>query len=180
MPPTLSPEHKRFLDVFSFQYQFYNRASMIFVVDLTLDDVTIEDTRMFVHGKVGRRNLPHPLGWVWNQSKSKVTVQFSSSESLVITKWNPRKTQSAFGNSRPAYKLWVCGVHSPKTKGTNLHFIWVEKGRETLYSIPSLMKEIDFYTEERTDKEIALKDLYFLKDFIEPHLAIEFGWSSKS
>ena len=127
MPPTLSPEHKRLIEVFSFQYQFYNRSSMTFVVDLTVDDVTIEDTRMFVHGKIGRRNLPHSLGWVWNQSKSRKSAILSNNTNVDFYKLCTRKRDPGDNEFQsPGYKLWKFEIKKPNSE--QIVVLWCEKG----------------------------------------------------
>ena len=167
--PKLSPEHTRLLEVFNHYYSLYNQSTIVFASDLTIEDVTYEDSYLFVFGVLGRKSLPHPAEWIWNQSKSKHTIQIRDNLKINVTKWNPRKSKVSKGNIRPGYKLWICEIISHDTKGSHVNFLWVEKGKENT----SISSDINCYSYDLSfdeenysnffgDEETLLHDLFFL------------------
>merc|ERR1712224_318339 len=175
--PKLSPEHTRLLEVFNHYYSLYNQSTIVFASDLTIEDATYEDSYLFVFGVLGRKSLPHPAEWIWNQSKSKHTIQIRDNLKINVTKWNPRKSK---GNIRPSCKLWICEIISHDTKGSHVNFLWVEKGKEHT----SISSDINCYSYDLSfdeenysnffgDEETLLHDLFFLNEFIEPLSVIQ-------
>jgi len=197
----LSPEQERALGVFMSNYSSFYQATIIPVDDLTVDNVTIQNSVMYVVGRIGRKTLPHDPDWIWNQTKSKVTVNFAPREQVILAKLNPRKhSKSSSDSQHPSYKLWDCEIISDRTQGAQIHFLWVEKGKANAWSSPPLVKSPSSEKSEPPSIEITpsptptpasntvvspistsfdeidIRDLSFLKDFIEPQLASQFGW----
>lgn|ERR1712100_27502 len=197
----LSPEQERALDVFLSNYSSFYQATFIPIDNLTVDNVTIQNSVMYVIGRIGRKTLPHDPDWIWNQTKSKVTVNFAPNEQVILTKLNPRKhSKSSSDSQHPSYKLWDCEIISERTQGSQIHFLWVEKGKANAWSPAPLVKSPSSEKSEppsieitpsstpgspgntvvsprsTSSDEIDIRDLSFLKDFIEPQLASQFGW----
>ena len=178
----LTPEQRRVLEVFLKYFQSFHQSQVQVINDLSVDDVTIENSAWFVLGNIGRKSLPHDSDWIWNQSKPKVNIPINSTEHIIITKLNPRKyNKSTEETIRPKYKLWDCEIISPRfSKDTPIHFIWVEKGKPNPYG--SCLNDITFDTkwifeeDKNSSEDLHIQDFSFLKDFIEPHLALQFGW----
>lgn len=106
-------------------------------------------------------HLPFIEGGFWGQAKSKVITKFGDSD-LVIKKFAPRRRKEISQTiSLPKAKLWHFNY-----QGKN--FIWCEFFHEDLREAEACW----------LDKEL-LQNLDFLKDFISPDLALEFGWNKK-
>ena len=160
----LKPEHDRMVDVFLTNFAYFDSNEVCFIEDISVDDVITQNNSLFVMGKVGGKTLPHEPDWVWNQSKSKMKIVLNPYECVTLAKLNPRKhSKSRKDTVRPTYKLWDCNTFSPRTKGKEVHFLWVEKGKELNVS-------------SANNKDLNILDFSFLKDFVEPHIALQFGW----
>mmetsp|Transcript_51 Transcript_51/g.79 ORF Transcript_51/g.79 Transcript_51/m.79 type:complete len:180 (+) Transcript_51:233-772(+) len=165
----LTPEQRRAVTVFEDSYH-QALTSAIRLADLSMDHITVCDSRVFIRGKVCRKNLPHELHWVWHQSKSKETVITRVGE-IILTKLSPRKLAGV--EQCPSYKLWICEILNSVTP---LFFIWCEKGKPDIFSPPPMIKPKRTSPRREGGDPIAIEDLAFLRDFIDPTLARQFGW----
>ena len=165
----LTPEQRRAIAVFEANYQY--NGSAIRISNVCLDQITVTDSKQFVIGKLNLRDLPHESHWVWHQSNSKRCVQTKFGD-VIITKQTPRKLDRT--DRCPSYKLWMFEVvHSAGP----LYFIWCEKGKADIYASPPMARIRSPRQNNHQSDPIAVEDLAFLKDFIDPSLAIQFGWT---
>ena len=206
--PNLKPEHERMVNVFLSNFSCFDSYQATIIEHISIEDVVTHNNTLFVLGKVGRKTLPHEPAWVWNQSKSKTKIVLNPYEQIILAKLNPRKhSKSSAGSLRPPYKLWDCEIHSPRTKGKEIHFLWVEKGKESANSPVLFQQVFDFKNEvpncttewemrfnnfptsrkciqpkesvtesSAYNKDLNILDFSFLKDFVEPQIASQFGW----
>lgn len=173
----LTPEQDRALDVCINGLNNFNRAEIIPVSHLQIEQVSIENTKLFVDGRVNRKSLPHELGWLWNQTKSKVEVKVNDNERVIMAKFNPRKHPKSGIYSQPSYKLWVCQIIS-KTKSfdSQLNFLWVEKGKKDIFAPAPLVKKGAKTIQQ--SPELKLSDFSFLGEFVSPEVAFQLGWDT--
>merc|ERR1711879_212482 len=132
------------------------------------------NSQIFVRGRVNRKTLPHEKSWLWNQSKSKTVVPLNETESVTIAKFNPRKHPRTTIKSQPAYKLWVCQITSPNELYQNLHFLWIEKGKESEAAAPPLVKTVK--QPKKKSCTLKLSEFSFLREFMDPQVACQLGW----
>ena len=187
IPAQLTPEQERVLQVFQNHYATADlNNDVIPLNNVDVDQITVVDSKLFVEGKVSRKSLPHETDWVWNQTKSKVSVTLNEQESVVIAKLNPRKHSKSVG-THPSYKLWACEIQSPKTEGHVISMLWCEKGKETIWSAPPLVRPhrrrrttiSQPPSSTTTSNDLQLSDFAFLGRFVEPHIATQFGWTDE-
>ena len=130
------------------------------------------DLSMFVKGKtlfqnqhLTSKNIPKGPRWTWNQSRGKRVIDdFRENLQLTFFKLNTRIDYVKSNHPPdppPKYKIWIFNlIHTKNFK--EFSFFWCENGDDPV--------ELD---------ESLLADLCFLKDFIEPSLANEFGWTER-
>ena len=182
MTDKLTPEQERTLRVFNNNYPNLKHSEIFHVGDVNLDQITITNSKIFVEGKISRKTLPHETHWLWNQSKSKVVVTLNHHESVVITKFNPRRLPKSM-LAHPSFKLWACEINSPRVH-SQISLVWCEKGKETPWSPAPLVRSpvsppqpISSPSINQEDPDmVLLSDLSFLRDFIDPNVAVQFGW----
>jgi hypothetical protein len=172
----LTPEQSRAYRVFQESVPHYGE---LVVPHITLNHITVQNSRVFVKEKIARKSLPHENHWVWNQSKPQQCVEYSKEYSVIMYKLNPRKNAACNAQHRcPAYKLWVFilrPVQANSASSTPMNFLWCEKGKDTANS-PAPLVPLNTAIGRINPEEISLTELSFLKDFMDRDVATQFGW----
>jgi len=148
--------------------------------------------RAFSKRVILKENLPHESWWVWNQSNAKVERWLNENIKVTIQKFNPRK-RAGYREKKASYKLWLYSL-SNKSLEHQLSFVWCEKGVsnsslnfEAFEPFECSSMDVDMMDYDYTDAEISfldmlngedvtLQSLSFLKTFVSPKVAAEFGW----
>lgn len=194
---SISPEQQRALSVLHSNLKKWKELQR----DKEFDRKVLT-TNYVCFSTVAFKDLPRKNTWVWNQSNAKIKVQLTENCIVTFQKMNTRKRKDA--PKPPSHKLWVFTIDSisndlPK----KLFFIWCEKGVAKTFNLnyssaPSIIPggcrftvidhknselihssfERSHFTpsENRNSLELSVADLSFLKPFIEPTIAQEFGW----
>merc|ERR1712000_611028 len=113
----------------------------------TVDRLCVSDNMLFIENHLSTSDIPRSKGWLWNQSRAR---QSKSDQSGDI--------ELSF------FKLRVFNIKIGYSNNKVVSFVWCERGMDT-NSIPHC--DID---------NIDIKDLAFLKPFIEEVYAEELGW----
>ncbi len=105
------------------------------------------------------RKLPHPIGWVWNQSNGAVTLKISDERYVNFKKLSPRKKTTESGN--PNGKLWYYSIYDIEDNKLLGTIIWCENG-VSLYHNPyddnERKIERPLFTEEEYEALSSLPD----------------------
>jgi len=140
---------------------------------LTLETLTMTDSKIFIKEAVKTATLPKSCGWLWNQSRSRKTISLSEYQ-ICFYKLNTRTSKSS-PRSPPPYKLWVFNIRCGQEK---FSFLWCEKGEplsSPLYSLyPTHQTCVQEYSAELV--QVTLSELSFLRPFVSPITASSFGW----
>ena len=112
------------------------------------------------HQPFKKAKLPREEGWCWNQSNAKAAVMVEG-KLINFRKISPRKKSKS--GKAPFFKIWLYhSVHE------DLHFLWCEKGEDRA----GINTEIGRIFPHR----IELKNLAFLKPFMDEKIAVELNW----
>ena len=180
----LSPEQTRAITKLEFALPLVD----LFVIPRlpTVENLCVTDKILFIPDNLSTTDIPRAKHWLWNQSRARQQRSSESGDvSLSFYKLNTRAAKHSRGPS-PPYKMWVFNL---LRRGDNkvISFVWCEKGikdSEIKENIDFQMKlNMDFSMDLNMGIEmemdidfIDVKELAFLKPFIEEHYAEELGW----
>ena len=143
--------------------------------------------KAFSRKPILKESLPHESWWVWNQSNAKVERWLNENIKVTMQKFNPRK-RAGYREKKASYKLWLFCLTNKRMEH-QLSFLWCEKGVPSVNSFltvdtplffdsfdPCVIQaepEIQYMDIEDT---VTLDSLSFLKSFVDPNTAAQFGW----
>uniref|UniRef100_A0A7S4M7E7 Uncharacterized protein n=1 Tax=Vannella robusta TaxID=1487602 RepID=A0A7S4M7E7_9EUKA len=120
-------------------------------------------------------NLPTEIGWSWNQSNAKQTVEIDSHTSVTFHKMNPRRKRNV--KESPSYKIWIMYVTKD---GKQIEYLWCEKGLPSFTLSKAAFVDIKACSigtiTEEDQINLKLEDFAFLSEFTDICTAIELGW----
>ena len=90
----------------------------------------------------------------WNKSQKTRSIEYKN-KTIIIKKYNLRKNKLLKNNTYKVYKLWSFEIY--KKNKFKCKYFWTHLGDMIIDNIPT--------------KEITLKDLIFLKPFMETQIA---------
>lgn len=157
-------------------------------IRLTLTDIETDFT-FFTNQQLKTSLLPKGRGWIWNQSRSRKTVQLRGYE-ICFYKVNARIIKYS-PYTAPSYKVWIYHI---KHGIEQFSFFWCEKGNDEasaviqndpfqLLSIPSSKPQFrassspeKFEPDYNRVVPVTLEELSFLKPYVSSNTASVFGW----
>lgn len=184
-----SPEQSRAMDVLEEALPLIKELAV--AEQPNLDELCITNAKFFFPGKITTASIPRGNGWVWNQSRAKITMNdLTENIELCFYKLNTRKIKTS---EVPHYKIWVFTLHIlPPSKCFS--FLWCERGIEPIDTNNNNETNKDVNDEINTDgfyenpdtqdvdvklpdfDELSLAEFAFLKPFISEEIAKSLGW----
>lgn len=196
----ISPEQKRAMIIMLEALPLRRKYAK---TNLSVEDVCTQGNFFFTTSSLFPPHIPHGKEWAWNQSRTKLEFKLGNILEGTLRKLNVRGKNGSiipFANC----KIWTFDIVLGDREDTS--FFWCEKGlsskssscrssrehalpvrthshgREILgphlnSNQPIATCEGDFFpSEDQETPEITLADLSFLKEFVRPITAREFGW----
>lgn len=158
----LTPEQQRAISKLEIAIPMYDHLLVPYLP--TVDRLCVSDNMLFIENHLSTSDIPRSKGWLWNQSRARQSKSDQSGDiELSFFKLNTRLAKHS-KSTPPPCKLWVFNMKIGYSNNKVVSFVWCERGMDT-NSIPHC--DID---------NIDIKDLAFLKPFIEEVYAEELGW----
>lgn len=142
----------------------------------------------FLDEPVRKHQLPRPTHWRWNQCNKQTTISLGD-YTLSFVKYNTRQTTTTRTQGHARRKLWLFEI---KQQGGKFYFLWCERGEQSSPETtppespasspisPTARSPFSWEPQESTEGPCefpALSDLSWLGGFMDPKVALEFGWS---
>lgn len=140
----------------------------------------------FLADPVRKHQIPRPAHWRWNQCNKQTTISLGPF-SLSFIKYNTRRTAgNSEGHARR--KLWLFDIE--EQEGKRFYFLWCERGEDTSSSpevsppdSPASSDLLSTFSNWKPEKDTDacdfpdLSELSWLGAFMDPCVALEFGWT---
>ena len=119
--------------------------------------------------------IPRENHWSWNQNNGKVCIRVDSESIVTFRKVSPRRRFS--DQNSPSYKIWI--FHTQSSTNPDDYFLLCEKGADInlpTWSVKHITSGIRTEIGIVHPEQLTVEQFDFLKPFISPRCAQEFGW----
>ena len=121
--------------------------------------------------------LPKSDQYTWNKSSGEISLPIGSTGQIRFQKMNAKKKKSC--QHLPAYKVWLYSI-SAGDDSPHLFAFWCERGHSSEHEYQNGIAHSHAPCQKNSmefdSAELRLEDLSFLRRFVDPAVAREFGW----